>query len=51
MNKIVYTIVLLISGVLFSQEKDKNLFEGNQSLEQKSYTKAEADSCITASTK
>ena len=51
MNKIVYTIVLLISGVLFSQEKDKNLFEGNQSFEQKSYTKAEADYRITESKK
>ena len=51
MNKIVYTIVLLISGVLFSQEKDKNLFEGNQSFEQKSYTKAEADYRVTESKK
>ena len=51
MNKIVYTIVLLVSGVLFSQEKDKNLFEGNQSFEQKSYTKAEADYRVTESKK
>ena len=35
MNKIVYIVVLLISGVLFSQEKDKNLYNGNQSFAQK----------------
>ena len=51
MNKIVYTIVLLVSGVLFSQEKDKNLFEGNQSFAQKSYTNAEADYRVTESKK
>lgn len=51
MNKIVYIVVLLISGVLFSQEKDKNLYNGNQSFVQKSYTSAEADYRVTESKK
>ena len=51
MNKIVYIVVLLISGVLFSQEKDKNLYNGNQSFAQKSYTNAEADYRVTESKK
>lgn len=51
MNKIVYIVVLLVSGVLFSQEKDKNLYHGNQSFLQKSYTNAEADYRVTESKK
>lgn len=51
MNKIVYIVVLLISGVLFSQEKDKNLYNGNQSFVQKSYTSAETDYRVTESKK
>jgi tetratricopeptide (TPR) repeat protein len=51
MNKIVYILVLLLSGVLFSQEKDKNLYNGNQSFAQKSYTNAEADYRVTESKK
>ena len=51
MNKIVYIVVLLISGVLFSQEKDKNLYNGNQSFVQKNYTSAEADYRVTESKK
>ena len=51
MNKIVYILVLLISGMLFSQEKDKNLYNGNQSFAQKSYTNAEADYRVTESKK
>ena len=51
MNKIVYILVLLLSGMLFSQEKDKNLYNGNQSFAQKSYTNAEADYRVTESKK
>ena len=51
MNKIVYILVLLLSGRLFSQEKDKNLYNGNQSFAQKSQTNAEADYRVTESKK
>ena len=51
MNKIIYSIVLLISGFLFSQERDKNLYNGNQSFAQKNYATAEADFRVTESKK
>jgi tetratricopeptide (TPR) repeat protein len=51
MNKIIYSVVLLISGFLFSQESDKNLYAGNQSFAQKKYATAEADFRITESKK
>ncbi|WP_396210310.1 tetratricopeptide repeat protein [Flavobacterium sp.] len=51
MNKIIYSIVLLISGFLFSQESDKNLYNGNQSFAQKNYATAEADFRVTESKK
>ncbi len=51
MNKIVYIIVLLVNGFLFSQESDKNLYNGNQSFAKKSYTTAEADYRVTESKK
>ena len=51
MNKIIYSIVLLISGFLFSQENDKNLYNGNQSFAQKNYATAEADFRVTESKK
>ncbi|EAZ96737.1 aerotolerance-related exported protein [Flavobacteria bacterium BAL38] len=51
MHKIVYLVVLLVSGMLFSQESDKNLYNGNQSFEQKKYTDAEADYRVTESKK
>jgi tetratricopeptide (TPR) repeat protein len=51
MNKIIYSIVLLISGFLFSQESDKNLYHGNQSFAQKNYATAEADFRVTESKK
>ena len=51
MNKIIYSIVLLISGFLFSQENDKNLYNGNQSFAQKNYATAEADFRVTESMK
>jgi tetratricopeptide (TPR) repeat protein len=51
MNKIIYSIVLLISGFLFSQESDKNLYHGNQSFVQKNYATAEADFRVTESKK
>ena len=51
MNKIIYSIVLLISGFLFSQENDKNLYNGDQSFAQKNYATAEADFRVTESKK
>jgi len=51
MNKIVYIVVLLISGFIFGQKPDKDLYEGNQSFTQKSYAKAEADYRVTESKK
>ncbi len=51
MHKIVYLVVLLVSGMLFSQESDKSLYNGNQSFEQKKYTDAEADYRVTESKK
>jgi len=51
MRKIVYLVVLLVSEMLFSQESDKSLYDGNQSFEQKKYTEAEADYRVTESKK
>jgi tetratricopeptide (TPR) repeat protein len=51
MNKIVYILVLLLSGMLFSQEKDKNLFNGNQSFTDKKYSDAEQEYRVTQSKK
>lgn len=51
MNKIVYLVVLLVSGMLFSQEKDKNLFNGNQSFTDKKYSDAEQEYRVTQSKK
>lgn len=51
MHKIVYLVVLLVSEMLFSQESDKSLYNGNQSFEQKKYTDAEADYRVTESKK
>jgi tetratricopeptide (TPR) repeat protein len=51
MRKIVYLVVLLVSEMLFSQESDKSLYDGNQSFEQKKYTDAEADYRVTESKK
>jgi tetratricopeptide (TPR) repeat protein len=51
MNKLIYIVVLLFTGVHFGQEKDKNLYNGNQSFSQKNYTKAEADYRVTESKK
>ncbi|CAM3814642.1 tetratricopeptide repeat protein [Flavobacterium cucumis] len=51
MNKVVYILVLLASSILFSQENDKNLFQGNQSFLQKNYATAEADYRVIASKK
>lgn len=51
MNKVVYILVLLVSSILFSQENDKNLFQGNQSFLQKKYATAEADYRVIASKK
>lgn len=51
MRKIVYIITLLNCFVLFSQEKDKNLYNGNQSFTEKKYVDAEADYRVTESKK
>ncbi len=51
MRKIVYIVTLLNCFVLFSQEKDKNLFNGNQSFTEKKYVDAEADYRVTESKK
>ena len=51
MRKIVYLLVLLSSVLLFGQEKDKNLYNGNQSFKEKKYADAEADFRVTESKK
>ncbi len=51
MRKIVYILVLLSSVLLFGQEKDKNLYNGNQSFKEKKYADAEADFRVTESKK
>ena len=51
MRKIVYIVTLLNCLVLFSQEKDKNLYNGNQSFTEKKYVDSEADYRVTESKK
>lgn len=51
MRKIVYILVILSSVLLFGQEKDKNLYNGNQSFKEKKYADAEADFRVTESKK
>lgn len=51
MRKIVYIVTLLNCFVLFSQEKDKNLYNGNQSFTVKKFVDAEADYRVTESKK
>ena len=51
MRKIVYIVLLLNCVTLFSQEKDKNLYNGNQSFTEKKYVDAEADYRVTESKK
>ena len=51
MRKIVYIVTLLNCFVHFSQEKDKNLYNGNQSFTEKKYVDAEADYRVTESKK
>lgn len=51
MRKIVYILTLLNCITLFSQEKDKNLYNGNQSFTEKKYVDAEADYRVTESKK
>ena len=51
MRKIVYIVTLLNCIVHFSQEKDKNLYNGNQSFTEKKYVDAEADYRVTESKK
>lgn len=51
MRKIVYIVLLLNCITLFSQEKDKNLYNGNQSFSEKKYVDAEADYRVTESKK
>lgn len=51
MRKILYIVLLLNSILLFSQEKDKNLYNGNQLFKEKKYADAEADFRVTESKK
>ena len=51
MRKIVYIVTFLNCFVLFSQEKDKNLYNGNQSFSEKKYVDAEVDYRVTESKK
>lgn len=51
MRKIVYILVVLHSVFLFGQEKDKNLYNGNQSFKEKKYADAEVDFRVTESKK
>ena len=51
MRKIVYIVLLLNSVLLFGQEKDKNLYNGNQLFKEKKYADAEADFRVTESKK
>ena len=51
MRKILYIMLLLNSVLLFGQEKDKNLYNGNQSFKEKKYADAEADFRVTESKK
>lgn len=51
MRKILYIVLLLSSVLLFGQEKDKNLYNGNQSFKEKKYADAEADFRVTESKK
>ena len=51
MRKILYIVLLLNSILLFGQEKDKNLYNGNQLFKEKKYADAEADFRVTESKK
>ncbi len=51
MCKILYIVLLLNSILLFGQEKDKNLYNGNQLFKEKKYADAEADFRVTESKK
>ena len=51
MRKILYIVLLLNSVLLFGQEKDINLYNGNQSFKEKKYADAEADFRVTESKK
>ena len=51
MRNILYIVLLLNSVLLFGQEKDKNLYNGNQSFTEKKYVDAEADYRVTESKK
>ena len=51
MRKILYIVLLLNSVLLFGQEKDKNLYNGNQLFKEKKYADAEADYRVTESKK
>ena len=51
MRNILYIVLLLNSVLLFGQEKDKNLYNGNQLFKEKKYADAEADFRVTESKK
>ena len=49
MNKIITYLILLISSLIFAQNKDKDLYDGTVSFEKKDYKDAEADFRISQS--
>lgn len=51
MRNILYIVLLLNSVLLFGQEKDKNLYNGNQLFKEKKYADAEVDFRVTESKK
>lgn len=49
MDKIIVTIALFITSLIFAQNKDENLFDGTQSFEKRNYVAAEADFRVSES--
>lgn len=49
MKRIIIAIVLFTSTLFFGQNKDKNLFNGTESFDGKSYTKAESNFRVSQS--
>lgn len=49
MKKVITYIILLVTGLIFAQDKDINLYEGITSFDKKNYTQAEADFRVSQS--
>lgn len=49
MNKIITYLILLLTSVIFAQNKDKNLYDGVKAFEEKQYISAETDFRISQS--